>query len=228
MMIPHPKGTILLVEDNVSFQQNLAVVFRSAGYETLVAASAEEGFAVLTNYKIHLIVLDYRLPDMNGMQFFDRLLSDDNHMDWRFIPVVTMTGYPISDEEKELFMRKGAKAFLTKMTGFSDLKKIVDREVEAYKAVINFEHEAAAFHCRITSPISKSRSSFAHLLKIPYLLKKTSRASLVSPAPPSREKSTSTSCGCGKTNFGTSWRELGVSLLSAFTHSSEFNHLTLI
>jgi DNA-binding NtrC family response regulator len=143
-MIPHPKGTILLVEDNVSFQQNLAVVFRSAGYETLMAASAEDGFAVLANYKVHLIVLDYRLPDMNGMQFFDRLLSDDNHVDWRFIPVVTMTGYPISDEEKELFMRKGAKAFLTKMTGFSDLKKIVDREVEAYKAVINFEYEASS------------------------------------------------------------------------------------
>ncbi|MGH7595739.1 MAG: response regulator [bacterium] len=142
-MILHPKGTILLVEDNVSFQQNLAVVFRSAGYETLMAASAEEGFAVLTNYKVHLIVLDYRLPDMNGMQFFDRLLSDDNHLDWRFIPVVTMTGYPISDEEKELFLRKGAKAFLTKMTGFSDLKKIVDREVEAYKAIINFENDAS-------------------------------------------------------------------------------------
>jgi DNA-binding NtrC family response regulator len=142
-MISHPKGTILLVEDNVSFQQNLAVVFRSAGYETLMATSAEEGFAVLTNYKVHLIVLDYRLPDMNGMQFFDRLLSDDNHVDWRCIPVVTMTGYPISDEEKELFLRKGAKAFLTKTTGFSDLKIIVDREVEAYKAVINFEHDAS-------------------------------------------------------------------------------------
>ncbi|MGH7453176.1 MAG: response regulator [bacterium] len=143
-MILHPKGTILLVEDNVSFQQNLAVVFRSAGYETLMAASAEVGFAVLTNYKVHLIVLDYRLPDMNGMQFFDRLLSDDNHFDWRFIPVVAMTGYPIADEEKERFLRKGAKAFLTKTTGFSDLKNIVDREVEAYKAVINFEYEASS------------------------------------------------------------------------------------
>lgn len=143
-MIPHPKGTILLVEDNLSFQQNLAVVFRSAGYETLMAASGQEGFTVLTNYNVHLIVLDYRLPDMNGMQFFEKLLTDDRHLEFRSIPVVAMTGFPITDEEKEQFLRQGAKAFITKPTSFGELKKIVDREVEAYKAIINFDQETSS------------------------------------------------------------------------------------
>jgi DNA-binding NtrC family response regulator len=138
-MIPHPKGTILLIEDNASFQQNLAVVFRSAGYETLMAASAEDGFAVLANYKVHLIVLDYRLPGMDGMQFFEELLTNEKYAETRCVPVIAMTGFPITDEEKEKFLRKGAKAFITKSTGFSDLKKIVDREVESYKAVLNFD-----------------------------------------------------------------------------------------
>jgi len=140
-MIPHTKGTILLIEDNPSFQQNLAVIFRSAGYETLMAASAEEGFAVLLNYKVHLIVLDYRLPGMDGMQFFEELLSNDDFMSARSVPVVAMTGFPITEEEKQRFLRKGAKAFITKSVGFSELKKIVDREVEAYKTILNFDRE---------------------------------------------------------------------------------------
>lgn len=140
-MVPHPKGTILLIEDNASFQQNLAVVFRSAGYETLMAGSAEEGFAVLLNYKVHLIVLDYRLPGMDGMQFFEELLTDEKYTEARCIPVIAMTGFPITEEEKEKFLGKGAKAFITKSTGFGDLKKIVDHEVEAYKSIINFERD---------------------------------------------------------------------------------------
>jgi DNA-binding NtrC family response regulator len=142
-MIPQPKGTILLIEDNASFQQNLAVIFRSAGYETLTAASAEEGFAVLMNYKVHLIVLDYRLPGMDGMQFLEELQTNGKYLEAKCIPVIAMTGFPISEEEKERFLRKGAKAFLTKSTGFSDLKNIVDREVQAYKTVLSFEREQA-------------------------------------------------------------------------------------
>jgi len=143
-MIPHPKGTILLIEDNASFQQNLAVVFRSAGYEMLMAASAEEGLAVLANYRVHLIVLDYRLPGMDGMQFFEELLTNNEYIEARGVPVIAMTGFPITDEEKERFLRKGAKAFLTKSTGFSELKKIVDREVELYKSILNFDRDESS------------------------------------------------------------------------------------
>lgn len=143
-MIPHTKGTILIIEDNPSFQQNLAVVFRSAGYETLMAASAEEGFAVLLNYEVHLIVLDYRLPGMDGMQFFEEFLADDKYNAVRCVPVVAMTGFPIAEEEKERFLRKGAKAFITKSVGFGEIKKIVDREVETYKAIINFDRNESS------------------------------------------------------------------------------------
>jgi DNA-binding NtrC family response regulator len=143
-MVSHTKGTILLIEDNASFQQNLAVVFRSAGYETLTAASAEEGFAVLVNYKVHLIVLDYRLPGMDGMQFLEELQTNGKYVEMRSLPVIAMTGFPITDEEKERFLQKGAKAFITKSTGFSELKSIVDREVEACKTVLAFDREQAS------------------------------------------------------------------------------------
>jgi DNA-binding NtrC family response regulator len=140
-MLPHYKGTILLVEDDARLRENLAVVFRSAGYETLRVATAEKGLAVLETYKVHLVVLDYKLPGMNGLHFFETMLSDEKYVDLRQLPVVVMTGYEVPDEEKQRFVDLGAKAFITKATGFYELKRIVDQEVEAYKAVINFNRD---------------------------------------------------------------------------------------
>lgn len=137
-MSTHPKGTVLLIEDDKQFQENLAVVFRIAGYETLLASDAHEGFTALQNYNVDLIVLDYRLPGMSGLQFYETLLSEERFRAASMIPVVVITGYPITFEEKTRFMRMGAKALITKGTGFKDLVKIIDREVEAYKAVMNF------------------------------------------------------------------------------------------
>ena len=137
-MNPHPKGTLLLIEDDEQFQENLAVVFRIAGYETIFANNAAEGFAALQNYNVDLIVLDYRLPGMNGLQFFEVLLSDERYRTVSLIPVVVITGYYLTFEEKTRFLRMGAKAMITKGTGFKDLVKIIDREVEAFKAALNF------------------------------------------------------------------------------------------
>ncbi|MGH7491455.1 MAG: response regulator [bacterium] len=137
-MNSHPKGTLLLIEDDAQFQENLAVVFRIAGYETLFANNAQEGFAALQSHSVDMIVLDYRLPGMSGMQFFETLLSEDRYRTASIIPVVVITGYPILFEEKTRFMRMGAKALITKGTGFKDLVKIIDQEVEAYKAVTSF------------------------------------------------------------------------------------------
>ncbi len=137
-MSPHPKGTLLLIEDDAQFQENLAVVFRVAGYETLVAHDAQEGFAALQSYNVDLIMLDYRLPGISGMQFFEALLSENEYHSASLVPVIVITGYPVTFEEKTRFIRLGAKALITKGTGFKDLVKIIDCEVGAYKAALNF------------------------------------------------------------------------------------------
>ncbi|MEK7728485.1 MAG: response regulator [candidate division KSB1 bacterium] len=138
-MIPHPKGTLLLLEDDAALQENLAVVFRIAGYTTLFAANAQEGFAALESYQIDLIVLDHQLQGMSGLQFFEVMLFDKKFSHLRAMPVVVFTGVSLSAEEKRGYLRFGAKALLTKGTGFNDLVHIIDREVELYKLIANFD-----------------------------------------------------------------------------------------
>lgn len=138
-MIPHPKGTLLLLEDDAALQENLAVVFRIAGYATLFAANAQEGFAALEAYQIDLIVLDHQLQGLSGLQFFEVLLFDKKFSRLRHLPVVVFTGVSLSAEERRGYLRFGAKAVISKGTGFNDLVHIIDREVESYKLVANFE-----------------------------------------------------------------------------------------
>lgn len=138
-MIPHPKGTLLLLEDDTALQENLAVVFRIAGYKTLFAATAEEGFAALESYQIDLIVLDHQLQGMSGLQFFEVMLCDKKFVHLRDLPVVVFTGVTLTMEERRNYLRLGAKALLTKGTGFNDLVHIIDREVETYKLIANFD-----------------------------------------------------------------------------------------
>lgn len=141
-MVPHPKGTLLLIEDDTSLQENLAVVFRIGGYETRFAAGAEEGFAALESYQIDLIVLDHQLQGMSGLQFFETLVFDKKFSHLRDLPVVVFTGVSLTAEEKRNYLRFGAKAVVSKGTGFNDLVQIIDREVESFKLISNFERVA--------------------------------------------------------------------------------------
>ena len=139
-MIADAKGTILLIEDDLQYQEHLKVVFRIAGYNTRLAMDAGAGFAALENGRIDLVVLDYRLPGMDGLQFFEVLLADRKYAHLRGLPIVVMTGFPITCEEKRRFMRMGAKAIITKGTGFKELVQIIDKEVESYKAITSFDN----------------------------------------------------------------------------------------
>lgn len=141
-MVPHPKGTLLLIEDDASLQENLAVVFRIGGYETRFAGGAEEGFAALEAYQIDLIVLDHQLQGMSGLQFFEILVFDKKFSHLRDVPVVVFTGVSLAAEEKRNYLRFGAKAIVSKGTGFNDLVHIIDREVDSYKLIANFERVA--------------------------------------------------------------------------------------
>lgn len=148
-MVPHPKGTLLLIEDDASLQENLAVVFRIGGYETRFAAGAEEGFAALESFQIDLIVLDHQLQGMSGLQFFEILVFDKKFSHLRDLPVVVFTGVSLTPEEKRDYLRFGAKAVVSKGTGFNDLVQIIDREVDSYKLIANFDRIA---HRRFSLP----------------------------------------------------------------------------
>jgi diguanylate cyclase (GGDEF)-like protein len=65
--------TLLLVDDEVNILNSLKRVLRSEGYRVLLASSGEEGLELLTQYKVHVIVSDQRMPEMSGIEFLGRV-----------------------------------------------------------------------------------------------------------------------------------------------------------
>ena len=60
--------TILIVDDDVDTADFFAELLEMEGYQTRIAGSGREALAALDERPVHLILLDHRLPDMNGLE----------------------------------------------------------------------------------------------------------------------------------------------------------------
>lgn len=94
MTTNNPKK-ILLVDDNVLFLKLLNKAFTNSGFDCVTAESAELAMALLRSKPLPDIILsDYNMPQMNGLEFRRALISDGDFTD---IPFVFLTQF--SDEQ---------------------------------------------------------------------------------------------------------------------------------
>jgi two-component system chemotaxis response regulator CheY len=84
--------TILVVDDEFSIAETVAEVIAFAGYQTVCAANGRAGLDAARSARPALILLDYMMPVMDGLQMLARVRADP---DLREIPVVMMTAAPL-------------------------------------------------------------------------------------------------------------------------------------
>ena len=105
---------ILIVDDDPSILDTMHEFLQMSGFETMVAASAEEALAVLVKNSMAVVITDILLPGMNGLALTDRIKRDFN------ADVIVMTGYS-SEYSYEEAIRKGASDFVFKPVRFEEL-----------------------------------------------------------------------------------------------------------
>lgn len=106
---------LLIIEDDVNFASILLAQGREKGFKGLVALTAGQGLRLAKQYTPGAIILDIRLPDIDGWQVLETLKKDPA---LRHIPV-----HMISGQEKTLeAFKKGAIGFLTKPVSEADLE----------------------------------------------------------------------------------------------------------
>src|SRR5688500_8059999 len=83
-----PQKTVLVVDDEAAITWSLRKAFERAGYRVHVAPSAEIGFEIGAQERVDAIILDVRLPGIDGLAALDRLreLTHD-------APVVIITAH---------------------------------------------------------------------------------------------------------------------------------------
>jgi CheY-like chemotaxis protein/signal transduction histidine kinase len=100
---------LLIIEDDKNFATTLMKIARKRGYKCLAAGDGKTGLLLAMEEPVTAIILDLKLPDIDGMQVLDQLKHD---LLSRHIPVHIITGREEGSDVMSL--RKGAIGHLTK------------------------------------------------------------------------------------------------------------------
>jgi DNA-binding NtrC family response regulator len=120
--------TVLLVEDHAESRESLAWVLTRSGYAVRQAANGRAALAVARREPLHALILDLRLPDMDGAAVLDGVL--DQH---RGLPAIVVTGFGTVDTAVDA-MKRGAADFMTKPIDTDALLSILARQIERASA----------------------------------------------------------------------------------------------
>ena len=109
--------TILVVDDEETIRELLAIHLGRRGFKYLAAATGAEGLRIAAEAKPDLILLDVAIPDISGLDVLKTLKADPGLKD---IPVVMLSFYFL-DRGVKMFLEAGATAYLVKSMNFKEL-----------------------------------------------------------------------------------------------------------
>ncbi len=116
---------ILVIED----EKNLRILYEQDlerdGFEVVTAAAAAEGLAMVATEKPDLVIMDIRLPGMDGLEAMSRILDENPKL-----PIVLNSAY---SSYKDSFMSWSANAYVVKSADTDELRRRV-RELLAERA----------------------------------------------------------------------------------------------
>ena len=107
---------VLIIEDEPTLAKNMKQYLDRHGFEVRTVASAEDGLKQIDEYKPDVVLLDFHLPGMDGMQALAQIRSRDSQ-----IRLIMITGHSSVQMAVDA-MKAGAHDYLTKPVVLSELK----------------------------------------------------------------------------------------------------------
>jgi DNA-binding response OmpR family regulator len=105
---------ILIVEDEQHQRELYAMELQEEGYDVDQAANGKEAVDKVKANKYDCVVLDIRMPEMDGIEALGKILSRDKK-----VPIIIYTAY---SNYKSNFMTWTADAYITKSSNLKELK----------------------------------------------------------------------------------------------------------
>jgi len=117
---------ILIVEDNDKNRKLVRDVLTFKRYEVIEAETGEEGVRLARERRPHLVLMDIRLPGIDGVEALRRLRADETT---REIPVMAMTASVMSADRQKI-MAAGFEAYQSKPINVTDFIAAVAQLLE--------------------------------------------------------------------------------------------------
>ncbi|HXD74872.1 MAG TPA: response regulator [Vicinamibacterales bacterium] len=118
------RGTVLIVDDDPQVTHTFARLLSDAGYAVSTAADADSAIRTLETMKPDAMLLDFRLPEVDGLEFLRRLRTRPAHAS---TPVAVITGDFLLNETITTALHELGATLYFKPLWRSDLVAVVDR-----------------------------------------------------------------------------------------------------
>jgi len=142
---------ILIIEDDLAFSQTLETALQAENYHVLSASGGKIGYELASQENVDLILLDLKLPEMNGFEICKSLRASGDTT-----PIIFLTGEKKEEIDKVLGLELGGDDYMTKPFGMRELlariKAVLRRTTEAKQELdeysfgdvtINFKKQVA-------------------------------------------------------------------------------------
>jgi DNA-binding response OmpR family regulator len=136
------KGKVLIVEDDKSYAEILKRVIMKNGYEINLAHDGKEGLELSTEWKPDVIIVDWMMPGMSGIELISKLRE---HPELKFSYIIMLTAR-VETEDKIAGLEAGADDFITKPVDFGELIariRVGFRMKKLQTEIAELQHESA-------------------------------------------------------------------------------------
>ena len=124
-----PKGkgkgkTVLVIEDDPTSIEYIKEILQSEGFTLILCDTGNSGLDQFNNNpEIALVLLDIKLPDMNGLQLARYIRNSDVNQD---VPVIAQTAYAMTEDAQKC-LEAGCNDYLSKPIEMNELKEKVSK-----------------------------------------------------------------------------------------------------
>ena len=102
--------TIMAIDDSASIRQVVSITLKKAGYEVIEASDGKDALSKLCGQKVHLILCDVNMPNMDGIAFLKEVKQLP---EYKFTPIIMLTTES-QEAKKQEGQAAGAKAWVVK------------------------------------------------------------------------------------------------------------------
>lgn len=123
------QATILIIDDEINTLKVLSAILSKKGYEVITSRSAEDALLRLNTTSVDTIIVDYKLPNMSGIDFVEIVKKDSDSP-----PIILLTAFG-SIEKAVAAMKMGAFNYLTKPVNTDELLTVIREAIDKQRLV---------------------------------------------------------------------------------------------
>ena len=145
-------NAVLIIEDEVTLAKNIQRYLERAEHDVQVCSSGEEGLARFDSFQPDVVLLDYRLSGVDGLEVLRDIRNRDAD-----VKIIFMTAHGNVQTAVDA-MKAGANEFLTKPVALAELKLLVEKAVgqKQLEGTLSYYHEKDARHGGLAAVLGKA------------------------------------------------------------------------